>query len=117
MSEDSVNTYKKYLAEPWFTLIKLGLKISEARVNKDFWSEIKPGDKVLFTNGDMGFTRSFEVTVLEIGYYPNFRAYLENEGLPQCLPGIDNMNIGLLVYRKYYTVEEEEVYGVISIRF
>ena len=39
MSEDSVNTYKKYLAEPWFTLIKLGLKISK-QSQQDFWVKL-----------------------------------------------------------------------------
>ena len=26
--------YKKHLSEPWFTLLKLGLKTVEARLNK-----------------------------------------------------------------------------------
>jgi len=117
MSEFISNTYKKHLSEPWFTLIKLGLKISEGRLNKDIWSEIKRGDKIIFTNCDLGFSRSFEIKVLDIGYYADFHTYLEQEGLQQCLPGMDNMNLGVSVYRKYYTVEEEQVYGVISIRF
>ena len=117
MSEDIPLTYKKHLSEPWFTLIKIGMKKSEARVNKDIWKEIKRGDQILFTNNDMGFQRNFNVKVNDIGHYPDFHTYLENEGLQQCLPGVDNMNIGVSVYRKYYTVEEEQYYGVVSIRF
>ena len=61
MSEDIPLTYKKHLSEPWFTLIKIGMKKSEARVNKDIWKEIKCGDEILFTNNDMGFQRNFNV--------------------------------------------------------
>ena len=42
--------YTKHLAEPWFTLVKIGMKISEGRVKKGIWKDIKRGDKIIFTN-------------------------------------------------------------------
>lgn len=110
-------SYIKDLAEPWFTLIKLGIKISEGRVRKGIWKDIRRGDKITFTNNLYGENRSFTVTVLDVTYYPIFHTYLEREGLPQCLPGIDSINQGVAVYRQYYTVEQEQKNGVIGIRF
>jgi ASC-1-like (ASCH) protein len=110
-------SYIKDLAEPWFTLIKLGIKISEGRVRKGIWKDIRRGDKITFTNNLYGENRSFTVTVVDVTYYPIFYTYLEKEGLPQCLPGIDSINQGVAVYRQYYTVEQEQKNGVIGIRF
>ena len=110
-------TYTKDLAEPWFTLIKLGIKISEGRVRKGIWKDINRGDKIIFTNGAYGLKRSFKVTVLDVTYYDCFHTYLERETLPQCLPGMDSINEGVSVYRQYYTVEQEDKNGVVGIRF
>jgi len=110
-------TYTKDLAEPWFTLIKLGIKISEGRVRKGIWRDINRGDKIIFTNNAYGLKRSFQVTVLDVTYYRYFHTYLEKESLPQCLPGMDSLNEGVSVYRQYYTVEQEDKHGVVGIRF
>ena len=109
--------YKKHLSEPWFTLIKLGIKTCEARVCKDMWKDINVGDTLIFVNNDLGFQRSIRLIVSNINFYPDFHTYLENEGLQNCLPGMDNMNIGVTVYRKYYTVEEEQFYGIVCFNF
>lgn len=111
------NSYTKHLSEPWFTLIKLGIKISEGRVRKGIWKDIKRGDFIIFTNNLYGMTRTFKVKVLDVTYYPLFHTYLENETMAQCLPGIDTINCGVSVYRQYYTVEEEQKNGVVGIRF
>ena len=109
--------YTKHLAEPWFTLVKIGMKISEGRVKKGIWKDIKRGDKIIFTNNAYGLKRLFKVTVLDVTYYNCFHNYLEKESLPQCLPGIDSINEGVSVYRQYYTVEQEDKHGVVGIRF
>ena len=33
--------YRKHLSEPWFSLIKLGIKTVEGRLNKGVFSKIK----------------------------------------------------------------------------
>lgn len=110
-------TYIKSLQEPWFTLIKLGIKISEGRVRKGIWKKIKRGDKIIFVNNLYGAKREFTVTVTDVTTYPDFLTYLEKEGLMNCLPGMNNMNEGVTVYRQYYSVEEEDRNGVVGIRF
>ena len=109
--------YTKHLAEPWFTLVKIGMKISEGRVKKGIWKDIKRGDKIIFTNNDFGYDRKYEVKVVDITDYENFQSYLEKEYLCNCLPGVDSLNEGISVYRKYYNLEEELKNGVIGIRF
>ena len=111
------NTYTKDLSEPWLTLIKLGIKKCVGRVRKGIWTDIKRGDKITFTNHMYGEKRSFTVTVLDVTYYPIFHTYLEKEGLPECLPGIESINHGVAVYRQYYTIEQEQKNGVVGIRF
>jgi ASC-1-like (ASCH) protein len=43
-----MNTYTKHLSEPWFSLIKIGAKTCEGRLNKGEFSIMKKGDKIIF---------------------------------------------------------------------
>ena len=40
--------YNKHLSEPWFSLIKLGLKTCEGRLNKGEFSKMKVNDTIEF---------------------------------------------------------------------
>ena len=40
--------YTKHLSEPWFTLIKLGIKTCEGRLNKGDFSNMKVNDTIEF---------------------------------------------------------------------
>jgi ASC-1-like (ASCH) protein len=53
-----MNTYTKHLSEPWFSLIKIGAKTCEGRLNKGEFSIMKKGDKIIFINNDFDFQRS-----------------------------------------------------------
>jgi ASC-1-like (ASCH) protein len=44
--------YTKNLSEPWFSLIKIGLKTCEGRLNKGDFSLMKKGDYIIFENND-----------------------------------------------------------------
>ena len=41
---------------------------------------------------------------------------LQTEGLDKALPGIDDMDKGVQVYRQFYTEEEEKESGVFAIQ-
>ncbi len=75
---------------------------------------MKVGDLVKWTNDDFG-ERYVITEIVRKKEYSTFREYLENEGLEKCLPSIFDINIGLNVYYKYNTKEEEKEYGVIAI--
>ena len=109
--------YVENLSEPWFTLIQLGLKTVEGRKNKGKFKEMKVGDIIEWKNDDFK-PRSFLTQITGKAEYPNFKIYLETEGLEKCLPNMEKYGIehGLSVYYKYFTKEEEQQFGVVAIR-
>jgi ASC-1-like (ASCH) protein len=109
--------YLENLSEPWFTLIQLGLKTVEGRKNKGKFKEMKVGDIIEWKNEDFK-PRSFLTQITGKAEYPNFKTYLETEGLEKCLPNMEKYGIehGLSVYYKYYTKEDEQAFGVVAIR-
>lgn len=112
--------YKKHLSEPWFSLIQLGIKKCEGRLNKGDFAQMKKGDTIIFENNDFGFIREYRVKVTSVHYYQSFEQYLTIETLNKCLPGIDSMEKGVSIYRKYYSKEDEDKikdkYKIVAIR-
>ena len=108
--------YRKHLSEPWFSLIKLGIKTVEGRLNKGDFSKMKLGDTITFYNDDF-IPREMIVTVKDIKYYRTFREYLENETLNATLPGFTSIEEGVKVYYKYFSKLEEANYNVIALCF
>jgi ASC-1-like (ASCH) protein len=111
-----MTTYTKHLSEPWFSLIKIGAKKCEGRLNKGDFSEMKKGDFIIFENNDFGFPRSFRCKITSIHDYSSFQNYLESETLEKCLPGIDTIEEGVSIYYKYYSMEDENKYKIKAIR-
>ena len=111
------NTLNKNISEPWFSLIKLGLKKVEGRLNKGDFSLLNKGDILHITNNELGFIREYDLIVTSTYEYKTFAEYLEKEKLEKCLPGIDNIEDGVKVYYKYYTKQDETKYNIIAIRF
>ena len=108
--------YRKHLSEPWFSLIKLGIKTVEGRLHKGDFSKMKISDNITFYNDDF-IPREITVRVKDIKYYRTFREYLEKETLNAALPGFTNIEDGLSVYYKYFSKGEEETYNVIALCF
>jgi ASC-1-like (ASCH) protein len=108
--------YRKHLSEPWFSLIKTGLKKCEGRLKKGDFAEMKKGDYIIFENSDVGFKREFRVKITSIHNYNSFGDYLSMETLEKCLPGVNTMEEGLSIYYKYYSKQDEEKYKIVAIR-
>jgi len=108
----ATTTYEKNLSEPCFSLIKLGVKCVEGRLNRGDYANMNIGDYIVFTNNELGFNRKFRIKIQNISYYEDFYTYLENETVDKCLPGIANMEEALMVYYKYYTKEDETMYKI-----
>ena len=107
--------YRENVSEPWFTLISLGIKTIEGRLNKNRFKEMKISDIVEWSNNDFG-PRSVLTRIVKKTNYDSFENYLRTEGMYKCLPGIDGVPNGLNVYYKYYTKENEKEFGVIAIQ-
>jgi len=107
----------KNISEPWFSLIKVGLKTVEGRLNKGDFASLTKGDCIKVVNTDLGFIRNYTIKITSIHKYTSFREYLEKEKLEKCLPGIETIEDGVKVYYKYYLKEDEEKYKIVAIRF
>ena len=107
----------KNISEPWFSLIKDGLKTVEGRLNKGDFASLIKGDCIKVVNNDLGFMRNYTIKITSIHKYTSFKEYLEKEKLEKCLPGIDTIEDGVKVYYKYYSKEDEEKYKIVAIRF
>jgi len=101
--------YEKTVSEPWFTLLKLGIKTVEGRQNKGDFVLMQIGDFIIFKNNELGFLRQFKIEIKHISFYYNFETYLESETLSCCLPGIDTIEQGLYVYQKYYPETDQHM--------
>lgn len=111
-------SYNKNVSEPWFSLIKCGLKTTEGRLNKGDFAEMKRGDIITFTNDEMASlgTRSFQVRITSKRHYTSFEEYLQGETLKRALPPIDTIENGVAVYHQYYTPEDAAKFGIVAIR-
>ena len=107
--------YNKSLSEPWFSLIKVGLKTVEGRLYKGDFKIMKKGDEIIFSNNSLDYQRQFKVKIISTKKYKTFHEYLVTEGLNKCLPGIDNISEGENIYYKYYTKEDEHRFGIVAI--
>lgn len=111
------------LQAKWFDLIVNGKKTVEARLNKGWISKLNPYDTIRFKriadNADTGNTtkRNLIILVTKIKQYKSFYDMFDDNGLEVVLPGIDNYEDGLKVYRKWYSEADEKTIGVIGIFF
>ena len=108
--------YNKHLSEPWFSLIKIGAKKCEGRLNKGDFALMKKGDYIIFENNDFAVSRTFRCEVTSIHHYNSFENYLRAETLAKCLPGIDTIEHGVSIYHEYYKPEDEATYKIVAIR-
>lgn len=108
--------YTKNVSEPWFSLIKLGIKSCEGRLNKGDFSKMNKGDIIIFKNSEFIFARSCKCMITSIHDYNSFAEYLKNETLAKTLPGIDTLKDGCKIYYTYFNKEDESKYGVKAFR-
>jgi ASC-1-like (ASCH) protein len=108
-------THNIKVDEPWFSLIKVGYKTVEGRLNKGNFAKMSIGDTICFENHEFGFMRQCMVKITNITHYTCFKDYLETETLKKCLPTITTLDAGLKVYYKYYSIADEQLFGVIAL--
>ncbi len=117
--------YSEHLSEICFTLINLGLKTVEVRLNKGNFSKMNIGEVIEWINDDFNertcFTeivpkRSCFTKIIAKTEYKSIEDYLNAEGLNNCLPGIPSLELGLKLSYKYFTKEDEDKYGIVAIK-
>jgi ASC-1-like (ASCH) protein len=104
--------------------IKSGHKTIEARLAKGKFLDFKAGDRLRlredFYENDR-LVRSIsnqglaEVTKVEL--YPSFKVMLKSVGIKNVLPWASSVKEALSEFRKFYSLADEENYGVLAIHF
>lgn len=110
-------TYKMHLSEPWFSLMELGIKDVEGRLNRGKFKELKEGDIIEWHNEDFK-PRTISTQISKITKYKSFTEYIQKEKNKKHnpLPGLPSLEHELSVYYKYYSKEDEKEFGVIAIQ-
>lgn len=107
--------YRKYLNDPWFSLVAVGCKTIEGRLHRDDWAKMEEGDHIDWYNDDFGIKREFRTLILKKRKYSSFTSYLNTEGLQNTLVTINTIENGLKIYNIYYKQKDEEAYGVVAL--
>ncbi|RYR42564.1 hypothetical protein Ahy_A08g039028 isoform C [Arachis hypogaea] len=101
-------SFEIHVQEPFFSQLKDGLKTVEGRCAGGKYSRIGLGNLILVN-------KSVVFEVQEIRWYPTFADMLETENLGKVLPGVDSVEKGVEIYRRFYTEEKEKSNGVLAI--
>jgi ASC-1-like (ASCH) protein len=108
-----------HVSDPYFYLIKTGVKVVEGKKRSPSWQNLKTGDKIKITNG----IESIDIEIVGINWYRgrenNLRDYLISETLERTLPGVKTIEEGERIYTSppiNWTYEEINKYGVIAIQ-
>ncbi|XP_009786150.1 uncharacterized protein LOC107774304 isoform X2 [Nicotiana tabacum] len=100
--------FELHVQEPYFSLLRNGQKTIEGRCAVGHYNKIEPGAFILFN-------KCLLLQVQDVHHYHSFREMLEAESLQELLPGVDTVEEGVQVYRKFYPEEKERSNGVLAI--
>jgi ASC-1-like (ASCH) protein len=112
----SSGTLRKHLSEPWFSLVAVGAKTYEGRLNGNSdLGQLPIGSTVVWYNEDLGFRREVATVVTSRSAHKSFAAMLKSKGLGAVLPTVRTVQQGASVYAKFYSAEREAQSGVLCL--
>ncbi|XP_030459263.1 uncharacterized protein LOC115679721 isoform X2 [Syzygium oleosum] len=100
--------FELHAQEPYFTQLRDGLKTIEGRCAHGNYKRIVSADLILFN-------KCLVLEVQDVHWYASFFEMLGAESLSKVLPGVNSVDEGVQVYRKFYTEEKEKSNGVLAI--
>ncbi|CAM8901153.1 unnamed protein product [Rhodiola kirilowii] len=101
--------FEMHVQEPFFSYLRDGLKVVEGRCARGDFNRIRHGDNLLLNQCVM-------LEVQDVHKYDSFSEMLVLEGLSRVLPGVETIEEGVRVYRRFYTEIEERSFGVLAIQ-
>ena len=110
-----MTTYEKHLCEPWFTLVAIGLKKGEGRLDRGDFSKMQPNDIIIFHNSDLGFKRTCKVQIYHIRKYENMQSLIQKENLDILLPSVKNQEDATKIYQNIYKNDFDK-YAAIALK-
>lgn len=97
---------------------KAGDKKVIARLNGDYFKEMKPGDKIVIKSKEGNSVEKKLVSKKEYGSFKEMLAEPpKGEGLENVFPGSAGIDAAIEHYRQFYSEEKEKERGVIALRF
>lgn len=93
--------------EPYLSFIRSGKKVVEGRLGKDKYLNLQKGDLIKIND--------LEAEVLEITKYASFKDMLTKEGIENVIPDAKDIESAVNVYYKFYSKEDEKIFGVVGI--
>lgn len=97
-----------HVQEPFFLQLKDGQKTIEGRCAVGNYNRIGSGSLIIFN-------RCLVFEVQDVHRYSSFSEMLGAESLAKVLPGVETIEEGVQIYRKFYTEETERTNGVLAI--
>ncbi|KAE8076563.1 hypothetical protein FH972_015203 [Carpinus fangiana] len=102
------SVHELHVQEPFFSQLKDGQKTIEGRCAVGDYNRIGSGSLILFN-------RCVVLEVQDVRRYASFSDMLGAETLANVLPGVETIEEGVQIYRKFYTEEKERSNGVLAI--
>lgn len=102
------SVHELHVQEPFFSQLKDGQKTIEGRCAVGDYNRIGSGSLIIFN-------RCVVFEVQDVRRYASFSDMLGAESLAKVLPGVENIEEGVQIYRKFYTEEKERSNGVLAI--
>ena len=107
--------------EPWFTLIKSGLKKIDGRVCHGIITEMRKGDVITLIskrkNNNELKEEKHKVKIHKIVKYPTFKELLFEEKYFKVFPGFPSFKCAKEVYENLYKFPLVKKNGVVAIHF
>ena len=112
--------HNMHIVEPYYTLIKSGIKSVEGRKISEKWKNIRKDDIVTITSDDDN-KPPFDVKVTGVTLYlPSLKdpltEYLNVETLTRTLPGISSIDEGRNIYLQWSTEKEIKEMGMMGVQ-
>lgn len=107
----NATTFQIHCEDPWFSLIRQGIKPVEGRKGTHSYKKIKAGDFINFSNGK----ESFMATVTEVREYKSLEEYLRDVTIEKALPGVTSFEEALSIYHQWSTPEQLQKYSFLGI--
>ena len=106
---------EKHLDEPWFSLMKIGSKKVEVRINKPEYKDLNKMDEITFFNELFGYRREIKTKVMRVKKYKKIRNLLEKETLKATVPGFQKIDKAEQYFTKRLQQNLIDKYGLIAI--
>eukprot|EP00899_Mesostigma_viride_P013665 jgi/Mesvir1/2229/Mv14006-RA.1 len=108
MLQNYRGAHRLTVQEPFFSQLRDGSKRVEGRCATPAYSSIMPG-ALLLVNGTL------LLRVSHVRAYASFGDMLAAESLEAVLPGTATIELGVAVYRQFYSEEKERTCGVLAL--